>query len=125
MLKSKKLEFLRYLVSGGSTYLVYVGFLYVGMNVFEFSSSLVFFVSFLCANIYNYLAHYFFTFFSSRDHVISLARFSMIVLVGLLGGYLFGYAGSYVLPDCEFWFSALYGALWPLISYFLLKRVFS
>lgn len=115
-------QILRYLVIGGSTYVLYAGLLFVLPEFTGMDSHIGFITSFVIANIYNYLAHYYITFTSKRRHLQTVKSFILVVMAGVIGGSLLTeltrlfWEESYTL-----WVAGAYGLVWPAVSYFLLK----
>ncbi|PCJ95652.1 MAG: hypothetical protein COA45_12135 [Zetaproteobacteria bacterium] len=114
--------FFRYLISGGSTYVLYVSALYVGIYILKMNETAAFLLSFAIANIFNYLAHYFFTFSSKKKHGTALKSFVAVITFGALLGMLVTNVFKIFWPDYVFVGGVSYGVFWPLISYFLLKK---
>lgn len=115
-------RFIRYLIVGGSTYLLYVGVLYLLGEMFKLDPAIAFLASFLLANIYNYLAHYFITFGSAKKHGDALISFIAVVTIGTGGGFLTTELLDSYYPGTAVIGAAVYGLLWPFISYYLLKK---
>lgn len=120
--KEATFQFIRYLFSGGSTYVLYVGTLYFFLYALDIEYLFSFLLSFFIANIYNYLAHYFFTFSSKQKHIIALRNFTLVVFLGTFLGAALGQAIGNLWPSYVFISGVVYGILWPLLSFFLLKK---
>lgn len=116
----------RYLIIGGSTYVLYIGLLYGMSDLTGFSDQITFITGFIVANIYNYLAHYYFTFASKRHHMSTLRNFIVVVLAGVLGGMTITELVKLWNRDYGLLAAGAYGLVWPAVSYILLKiKVFA
>lgn len=114
-------QIIRYLIIGGTTYVLYISFLY-GLSEFtEFIEHISFIISFLIANIYNYLAHYYITFASKQHHLNTVRNFTLVVFAGVIGGIAITEFAKLWGENYAFWAAGAYGLAWPAVSYILLK----
>jgi len=113
----------RYIVTGVATYVLYFGLL-LAVKVIP-STSVLFFlwpaIAFVIANIFNYVAHYFFTYKATTDHARTGAKFISVLALGAVGlGAMVYLLQGRVTVNQLIAAEMLYGMLWPLVSAVLL-----
>lgn len=116
----------RYLVMGGTTYALYIGLLFLLSEFIGAGEYISFIISFILANIYNYLAHYYITFSSKRHHLQTIRSFALVVLAGIIGGAAITELVKLWEDGYTLWVVSAYGLIWPIASYLLLRiKVFA